>query len=350
MNAIDPHVILIDGNSLVARAIMATALDDLKAGGIWTGGLYGALSSLASLLSFFEDEGRPAAEIFMAFDVGAHPERKQLIPEYKSERKERRELMTPDEKEKAFQQVTMSHEMFANLGVRILRFTDREADDVVAGMSKLCGKHGAPSVVVSGDRDLFQCVAFGSPVWYLSAKTWVNTENFVESTKLIYKTKLGIRPESYVLFRALTGDDSDSIHGVPGCGPVRAEQMIEECAKFVVENGDGADFFVESPEAQLSLLTFMIREHSGPVDKLPAFKRNLLDHEERISRVLQGIDLSASFGGLSTLEAAAGQAGQFNRLAALRFFTSLKFKSVVTEQNRFFGPFERAAKRGRLLA
>lgn len=217
----------------------------------------------------------------------------------------------------------------------------------MAAVTQILVDAGESPIVVSGDRDLFQCVKMGAEFWYLNSKDKeiIDEDNFAENVRVIFKTKTGIRPEAYVLFRALVGDDSDSIEGVLGCGPVRAEQMINDCAAFVSENVPDADFFKESPETQLSLLVYMLSEHSGEVADLPAYKANLIPDHERLGRVLQGIDLAASFGPTALLKGSMQEALPYDRVAILRFLTKLKFNSVIGDERRFLGPFERLAKR-----
>jgi len=313
--------VLVDANNLITRAIMASALDDLKAGGLWTGGVYGTLGSLKSFLSLPLVN---AAGVYAFFDHGVPSDRLDHIPEYKAERKEKRKLLTDEDKERAFAQLHTARKMLELLGVVCLAYQDREADDCIAAAVRLFARRGDTPIVVSGDRDMWQTVRMGARVWFLNGKHWVDAENFEEY--------VGIGPEHYVLYRALVGDPSDSIKGADGCGPKRAVQVIEEHAGVL--NSD-------APLKQLDALVSFLARKTKP----RKYEANIVADAERLGHVVRGIDMDDSFGGTKGLKKRLAEKPTVDRMGFLRFCKGLAFKSVLGSPDMYLRPFERAAQR-----
>jgi 5'-3' exonuclease len=229
----------------------------------------------------------------------------------------------------------------------VLKFQDREADDGVAAAAMLFREAGYEPIVVSGDRDLFQCVQFGARVWYLNTKEFVTKENFRETTKAIFKLDDGIGPELYTLFRALCGDASDGIKGVPGVGPKRAAEILLD-ADHDIDNGSQGGYSLgdDLPEQQLDYVVNSIAQLTAAAPKgVPAFKRAVVENREYLERVLQAVDLRGSFGPATTLVPALQNVPGFNRNVIRKYFLRLKFTSVLGDEHRYLDPFERAVRR-----
>jgi len=315
--------VIIDANSLIIRNVMASALSDLKADGTYTGGIYGSLNMLRSLLLMPEmDAGR----IVAFFDCGVPARRLRLLPGYKGERKERRELLPEEEKEKAFAQIDRCWELFPLLGVTCLAYKDREADDGVAATARLWGDE-APAVITS-DRDLYQTVLFGAEVWDLGAKCWVTADGFVDVT--------GVHPKHYILYRTLVGDKSDSVEGVPGCGEKRALGLINE-----LEDEYPGVMGLREPTQQLDMLCGYIRTR-GACRK---YEEALLAAHLRLRRVIPGIDLRASFGPTQGLSAALEDAPALRPKDFLRACAALEMGSILGDPERYLTPFREAERR-----
>ncbi len=312
--------IVIDANSMISRCIMASALDDLKAGGLWTGGVYGTLGLLRSFLDHPDIE---AGSIYAFFDHGVPPARLKLIPEYKQDRKEKRKLLSDEDKEKAFSQLHLCRLMFETLGIVCSAFRDREADDCVAAAVRVLVERGHEPLVWSSDRDLLQCVKMGAVVW--NSNTFVIEDNFNEVTGMI--------PEGYIAYRAMVGDPSDGIKGVDGCGPKRAAELMNDIWEWA---------HLDDPHSQINT----IRDRTaGGTKKLRKFEDNFLESLERLHRIIDGIDLRNSFGGTAGLEKVLDRKPSVDRMAFLRFCKRLAFKSVLGSPNRYVRPFEAAEKR-----
>lgn len=321
--------ILVDANNVIVRSIMASALSDLQANGTFTGGIYGSLTSLASTLTRF---GAKYGPVYAFFDAGVPARRKRLLPGYKQEREDRRQLLDPEDLEAALAQIDECWGLWPMLGVRVLAFKNREADDGLAASVPLLQKPGVRPVVVTSDRDLYQTVSLGADVWDIHRQDWVTPDSFRAVT--------GTDPWSYLLYRALVGDTSDSIKGVYGCGPKRAAALIDEVAEAhdgTLSPDDWAD--LEAPD-QLDYLCSWIRQKLEK--KWRGFERAVLDEQARLHRVLQGIDLRQGFGPTGTLQEALEAPAGLDQMGFVRRAKALKMSSLVGQAPRFLRPFKTA--------
>lgn len=299
---------------------MASALDDLKAGGIFTGGVYGTLTSLVSILTI---PGLQPGAIYACFDAGIPPRRLALLPDYKANRAARRHLLSDDDRAKAFTQMQLARQMFDFLGIVCLKYKAREADDVVAALVRVLRTQGRRPLVITGDRDLWQTVRWGAQVWDLNRKAILDAETF--------EAAAGVSLDRYLLYRTLVGDASDHIQGAPGVGPVRALQLLTEHADCL----DG------SPEEQLTRLVAAVRAKP----KRRKFEESVLDAESHLRCVLPAIDLADSFGGTKRLREATFRQPPFALHPFLRFCAKLQFGSVLGDPQRFIRPFRDAVAR-----
>ena len=318
------NAIVIDGNSLITRHIMATALDDLKAGGLWTGGVYGTLSSLAKTLRM---PGFRAGPIYAFFDCGVPPQRLKLVETlegagYKSERKERREMLSEEDKEKAFEQMHTSRKMLELLGVSCIAYKDREADDCVAAAAKLLEDWNP--IVISGDKDLWQTVQYGARVWDLGKKHFIDAENFFE--------EVGVPLDCYLLYKAILGDPSDCIKGVHGCGEKYSRNLILEFEE---------DLAGKPPHDQVYILEAKLKQRTKP----RKYEASFLESAETLHTILDVIDLSNSFGATAGLWKRLQDVQPFEKMKFLKFCKRLQFNSVLGNPDRFITPFWEAAER-----
>jgi 5'-3' exonuclease len=319
-----PMPLVLDADSLIKRCVFASALDDLKAGGIFTGGVYGSLNVLRAFLD--TPEGHFVGPIFACFDAGIPPKRLQLLPDYKSKRAEKKKLLSEAEKKKAFEQIGLTRQMFKALGVKTLGYKEREADDVVGAVVKVCLKHIGPPVVMTGDRDLWQTVAWGARVWDLNKKRWINEDNFVEIT--------GLEPSTYLLYKALVGDASDSIVGCPGCGEKRAKALIAEAMEKI------KTFESMPTQKQLNVLRDIVAHRPNP----KKYEKALYENCPYLRKVIEATDLSRSFGGTTMLLKGLSEFdARVRKLDFLRLCKTLNFQSVIAGPDRYTRPFGRAA-------
>lgn len=328
------EALLIDAHSLIKRCILASALDDLKADGTFTGGVYGTLNTLRSFLS--NVEAFDIGPIFAFFDCGVPAYRMELLPDYKSERSDRRYMLDEDTKEKAFEQIGLARQMLSLLGVKCFEWAESEADDCLAGAVKVCRARDMAVTVMSGDKDLWQTVYMGARVWDLGRKMFIDAENF--------ESVAGVTPSTYTTYRTLVGDPSDSIVGCRGCGAVRAVALIREAAEAYPH------FETALPEVQLSLLRALVRSRQRP----RKFEQDLIEDEsfDYLKRVEEAIDLRVA---AATFDAEVMDDFMFALYSAvderkfMAFCKRLSFRSVLGDPQRWLRPFARCALKSRKM-
>jgi DNA polymerase-1 len=324
---------ILDANSLIVRSIMATALDDLKSHGAFTGGIYGSLRALRSLLSMPDVQ---ADRVFAFFDHGVPARRLKFIPGYKSARRERRELLSDEDKERAFHQIEQCFELFGLLGVRCFAFRDREADDGVAACVRVLATPEHRPLVISSDGDLLQTVRMGADVWDLAHDRLVTLDNFFELK--------GVEPGLYTVYRALTGDTSDSVQGVRGCGPKRAAHMLNEIN--MLDFFELPPPFVDLPvqEQLTAIRTYLHRRQQSveagvPTAALSTWEEAVLKTLPILRRTVQGIDLSASFGPTTALEASLADIPPLQEREFLRACKRMEMRSILGDPEGYLRPF-----------
>lgn len=312
---------------MIARSIYASALDDLKAGGQFTGGVYGALLSLRSIMSILRSEGFQIGPIVACFDNGVPPSRMRLLPDYKQARRDRKELLSEDDRIKAFGQIGICYDLWQHLGALCLSYRQREADDVVAATTRLFLDRGDRVVVVSSDRDLWQTVAWGATVYDLRDAVTISAENFEGYSG-------GVPVSRWLLYKALIGDSSDGIKGADGCGPVRSKALLESVD--FDDNDDGL--------AMLRHLCAVLRDRARD-GKMRGFEQSVLDHEDHLNRVLRAIDLRESFGPTTKLSDRITQLPPVAPTTFLRACRSLSFSSIIGDPEGTLDLFRQAESR-----
>lgn len=325
-NPTSDFALVVDANSVIVRAIYASALDDLKAGGQFTGGVYGALMSLRTIVRELSEQFR-ITRVIAAFDNGVPEYRTQLLPDYKLARKTRQSILPDEERERAFQQIRTSFDLWPTLGVLCLSYTKREADDVVAAVARRCLLDGRTPIIVSSDRDLWQCVRDGARVFDLRNNRLIDGDNFMEHSD-------GVPVSTWLLYRALVGDSSDGIAGAAGCGPKRAKQLLSESAPQA-----------HAPIEQLRDLVAVLAAKKDA----RKFEQAVVAAHEHLVRVLSAIDLSASFGPDRKLVERMRQLPEIEKRSFLQFCKRLGFASVLSDPHAVIGPFEAVAEERKVV-
>lgn len=316
--------LIVDANSLIVRNIMSSALSDLQANGKFTGGIYGSLQSLRLLVSMPD---APVDRVYAFFDHGVPPRRRALIPEYKSARASRREMLTEEQREQAFAQIGECFNLFRLLGVHCMSFVNREADDCVAAAARAFAEDDP--IVASTDADLLQTVLYGASVFDFGQKRWVTTDTFEET--------VGVAPPLYVLLRTLVGDTSDSIKGAAGCGPVRAKKLL---AEFDVYDDFPPHVRDLAPLEQFdALCSYLLRLQKEGTKKLAAWEQAIVDDRPRLRRVIQAINLDGSFGPSAGLQNRLGEIPPVQPLPFLKACKALSMKSILGEPETYLRPF-----------
>ena len=199
---------LIDGNSLLFRAYYGVHSRLTRADGTPTGAVYGFLNMILPILSTLKSDDK----VVCVFDASRQTFRQNIYPEYKQNRTE-----TPAD---LIAQSKMVQQCLGAMGMPVLCVPGVEADDVIATLAKqYCGTE-SKTRIITGDKDLMQLV---SDCVYLY--DGMKNREIYEPQVL---EKFGVKPSRVVDVQALMGDSSDNVPGVPGIGPKKAAELINE--------------------------------------------------------------------------------------------------------------------------
>lgn len=205
-----PKIILIDGHSLAYRAFFALPPTMATADGFPTNAVYGFSSMLLKILAT-----KPAA-IIVTFDRPKPTFRHAHYTEYKANR--------PVPAENFIIQQPVIRQVIDALNITVLEKDGYEADDLIGTLARKAAKDGWQVNIVTGDLDSLQLVDHA-----ISVET---TRKGVSDT-VIYNEKaveqrFGLRPDQLIDYKALRGDPSDNIPGVPGIGEKTAQELISQ--------------------------------------------------------------------------------------------------------------------------
>ncbi|MBQ6425799.1 MAG: DNA polymerase I [Clostridia bacterium] len=200
-------LIAVDGNSLMHRAFYA--LPDMRASdGTPTGAIHGFFSMLLPLLA-----QRPGYAA-VAFDMHGPTFRHEQYAEYKAGRKE-----TPTELRAQF---PLLKEILREMRIAVCETPRFEADDIIGTLSRKGMEHGIRTLIVTGDRDSFQLV--NDSVHVLFTKKGITETD--EYTPGLLMERFGLTPDRMRDLKALMGDSSDHIPGIPGIGEKTALSLL----------------------------------------------------------------------------------------------------------------------------
>lgn len=205
-------IVLIDGHSILNRAFYG--LPDLtNSEGLHTNAVYGFLNILFRTL----EEEQPQY-LAVAFDVHAPTFRHQMYADYKGTRKP-----MPSELR---EQVPMLKEVLRAMDIELVEKAGYEADDILGTLAERCEKEGMEVTVVSGDRDILQLAS--DRIMIRMPKT-VRGKTTIENyhAKEVME-RYQVEPKQIIELKALMGDTSDNIPGIPGVGEKTATKLIVE--------------------------------------------------------------------------------------------------------------------------
>ena len=203
-------LVLIDGHSILNRAFYG--IPDLSnAEGLHTNAVYGFLNIMFKII----EEEKPSY-LAVAFDLKAPTFRHEIYPEYKGTRKG-----MPDELR---EQVPVMKEVLQSMGILIMEKEGLEADDILGTFAKKAQKDGLEVALVSGDRDLLQIADENIKIRIPKTKGG-KTEVEDYYGKDVLET-MQVTPTQFIELKALMGDTSDNIPGVPKVGPKTATDLM----------------------------------------------------------------------------------------------------------------------------
>lgn len=214
--------LVIDGNSIVNRAFYGIKVLTTK-DGRFTNAIQGFMNIFLSLKKEYSPD-----RVAVAFDLKAPTFRHKIYKDYKAGRKP-----MPDELR---QQIPVLKDLLKSLGYKIVECEGWEADDILGTVAKACTGDDK-CFIATGDRDSLQLIGDNSTVLLATSK----------GTVVYDKAKLfedyGVEPYQMIELKALQGDSSDNIPGIPGVGPKTAGDLIKKYTTVdnIYENIDSLD-------------------------------------------------------------------------------------------------------------
>ena len=285
----EPLLMIMDGHAMVHRSFRAISTQrhlTVNATGEDVTGVYGFANVFLRALN----EWNPAY-CAIAFDLSVPTFRHKQFPEYKGQRE-----ATPEELRPQFGRVK---QLMTYFGVPVFELEGWEADDVIGTLAAQAEKIGLDSVILTGDRDTFQLI---------SPKVRVDLASSIQDRKVYDEAALmerysGLTAAQQTDFKALLGDTSDNIPGVPKVGEKTAITLLND-----YQNLEG------------------IYEHIEEV-KRPSVKASLEEFKERafFNRGIMTIDCDSPV----ELNLDAAKFGDFDRNAVLDFMTELEFFTII---------------------
>ena len=280
-------LVLVDGHSILNRAFYGMP-DLTNAAGVHTGAVFGFLNILFKIL----DEEK-ADYLTVAFDVHAPTFRHEIYKEYKGTRKP----MPAELRE----QVPLIKKVLRSMGVQIREQAGLEADDILGTLARRGEEEGMEVTLVSGDRDLLQIATDHICIRIPKTKQGQTlTENYYAKDVLeVYK----VTPKAFIDVKALMGDSSDNIPGVPKVGEKTATQLIVDYGSV-----DG------------------VYAHLDEIKK-PALKKNLAENEDlaRLSLFLVTIKTDCEI----PTDWEDARLGNLYTPEAFKLYTELNFRALL---------------------
>ena len=204
-------LVILDGNSIVNRAFYG--IRQLSApDGTPTNGVYGFLAILRKLI----DAEKPDS-LCVAFDLKAPTFRHKRYDGYKAQRKGMPEELAV--------QIPILKEVLDEMGILRLELEGYEADDLLGTVGKRCEASGWDCCIVTGDKDSFQLISDATHVCHVKSR--MGQTETKEYTPELFREEYGFEPVRIIDLKALMGDSSDNIPGVPGVGEKTAMDLVQ---------------------------------------------------------------------------------------------------------------------------
>ncbi len=204
-------LLLVDGNALVHRAFHALPPLTTSRTGEMVNAVFGFANTLFRVVGTLKP-----SHWAIAFDYPAPTFRHEMFDQYKAQR--------PPTPEELRSQIGRVHELAAALGMPAFELQGYEADDLLGALAGQAVASGADAAILSGDRDLLQLVRSGVTV-LLPGRTFSDAVSYDEEA---VEARFGVKPGQLTAFKALVGDASDNIPGVPGIGEKTAARLLAE--------------------------------------------------------------------------------------------------------------------------
>lgn len=206
------RLVIIDGKSVFYRGYYAMA-GLSTSDGTPTGGVYGFASLAFEVIRKLKPD-----YVVVAWDKkGTSISRRlEIFPEYKAGRKK--------QSEDFYEQIPVLHDFLATLGWPLLECDGYEADDILGTLSQKANQQGIESCLITSDLDMLQLIDHDTKVFAMK-RGFSQIEEFDLE---YFEEKYGLKQAQFLDLKALQGDSSDNIPGVPGIGPKTATALLRE--------------------------------------------------------------------------------------------------------------------------
>lgn len=262
------RILAVDSNSIMNRAYYGIKVLTTK-DGFFTNAIYGFLNILLSAKA----EVKPDAIVF-AFDVHAPTFRHKMFEEYKAGRHP-----TPQE---LIDQFPVIKELLRDMGYPVIEVEGWEADDILGTVSRLCEEQGSECFISTGDRDSLQLIGPHTRVRLASTKMGASVSEMMDEDAVMQK--YGVTPVELIQVKALMGDSSDNIPGVPGIGEKTALDLISRyhSVEYIYEHLDE----IEAKPSVLKKLaagkdSAMLSLRLGKIDRFAPIPAELSAYEKQ---------------------------------------------------------------------
>lgn len=281
-------LVLIDGHSILNRAFYGVP-ELTNAEGLHTNGIYGFLNILFKIL----EEEKPGY-LCVAFDVKEPTFRHKMYAEYKGTRKP-----MPQELR---EQVGVLQDVLAAMQITVVKKGGYEADDILGTLAKKAEAEGREVTLVSGDRDLLQIASDHIKIRIPKTKGGrTETEDYYAKDVL---EKYQVTPLQFIELKALMGDSSDNIPGVPKVGEKTAINLM-------VTYGSIAEIYTHVEEITKKSIKESLIEN-----------RELADLSKALATIKTDCELDVTFADMEMKD--------FYTKEAYMLFQKLEFKNLLT--------------------
>ena len=205
-------LMVLDGNSIINRAYYGIRPLSTKEG-LPTNAIYGFITTLQRLL----DEEKPEA-LCVTFDRREPTFRHKADATYKATRHGMPEELA--------MQMPVLKQVLSAMDIPTYELVGWEADDLMGTISRRCEADGWDCILVTGDKDSLQLITDHTMVKLVTTK--MGQTNTTDMTPAAFREKYGFDPIHMIDLKALMGDSSDNIPGVPGCGEKTATALVQE--------------------------------------------------------------------------------------------------------------------------
>ncbi|MGQ9902240.1 MAG: DNA polymerase I [Fimbriimonadales bacterium] len=276
-----PTLVIIDGHSLLYRGFYATR-PLTTSDGTPTNAVYAFTNMLLSLLERVQPDA-----LVVAFDAPAPTFRHEAFADYKAHRRETPEAFRP--------QVELTRQLLQAMGVPTLSEEGFEADDLVGALARYAVEQGYDALIFTGDRDQLQLI--NAHVRVCAPQRGVSELQIFDADTV--QQKYGLTPAQIVDFKALAGDPSDNIPGVPGIGEKTAVKLLQQFGSVEnllanldqVENEKLRESLRQHAEQirQSRMLATILDNAPLPIDTIPRFQLTP-ERVQALHRVLEAYE------------------------------------------------------------